>query len=137
VLFWHFTDQFYHTDGDRIDKVSKSELVNVGTTALVSVLTMASADGPTARALIAEQERMAVARLETELKLSRDALSGGGDRAKEEDILRTWTDYYVAALRTMADIEAGGSSKETLAAIEAAANRVKQAGDERVASLPR
>jgi hypothetical protein len=135
ALFWHFTDQFYHTDGDRIDKVSKQELVNVGTAALVSVLTLTSADGPTARALVAEQAHMAVARLDAEAKLSRTALASGGDRAKEEDILRTWTDYYVAAIRKMTDIEVGGSSKETNAAIDAAAAEVKKAGDARLASL--
>ena len=42
VLFWHFTDQFYHTDGDRIDMVSPFTLQNVGTAALVSGLTLAS-----------------------------------------------------------------------------------------------
>src|SRR3569833_775203 len=135
ALFWHFTDQFYHTDGDRIDKVSKSELVNVGTTALVSVLTLTSADGPTARALVAQQERMAVARHETETKLSLAAIAAGHDRAKEEDIIRTWTDYYVAAITTMRDIEVGGSSGQTNAAIDAAAARVKKAGDDRLASL--
>ena len=31
ALFWHFTDVFYHTDGDRLDMVSKPELANVGT----------------------------------------------------------------------------------------------------------
>ncbi|MBC7897825.1 MAG: M28 family peptidase, partial [Cytophagaceae bacterium] len=30
LLFWHFTDQFYHTDGDRVDMVSADELRNVG-----------------------------------------------------------------------------------------------------------
>jgi aminopeptidase YwaD len=135
ALFWHFTDQFYHTDGDRLDKVSKQELVNVGTSAIVSVLTLASADGPTARALVAEQERMAIARLDTETKLSRAAIAAGGDRAKENDILRTWTDYYVAAIKKMNDIEVGGSSAETSAAIAAAAVRVQKAGEDRLASL--
>jgi aminopeptidase YwaD len=137
ALFWHFTDQFYHTDGDRIDKVSKQELVDVGTAALVSVLTLTSADGPTARALVAEQERMAIARLDVETKLSKAAIASNGDRAKENDILRTWTDYYVAAIQTMRDIEVGGSSTETNAAIDAAAARVKKAGGERLASLPK
>jgi len=137
VLFWHFTDEFYHTDGDRIDKVSKDELTNVGLAALVSALTLTSADGATARALVAEVERAAVARLDTELKLSQAAIAAGASRATEEDILKTWTDYYVASIRTMSDIEVGGSSRETLAAIDAAANRVKQAGDKRLASLPR
>ncbi len=135
ALFWHFTDHYYHTDGDRIDKVSTPELTNVGIATAVTVLTMASADGPTARALIAEQQRMAIARLDVETKLSKAALTSGGDRAKETDILRTWTDYYVNALHTMTDIETGGSSKETLAAIDAASAAVKKAGDDRRASL--
>src|SRR6185436_2404224 len=93
VLFWHFTDEFYHTDGDRIDKVSEAELANVGNAALAAVLTLTSADGPTARALVAELERAAIARLDTELKLSQAAIAKGGPRAAEEEILRTWTDY--------------------------------------------
>ena len=137
ALLWHFTDVYYHTDGDRLDKVSAQELTNVGIAALSSVLTLVSADGPTARALVGEVERAAVARLDTELGLSRTALAAGGARAKEEDILRTWTDYYVAALHTMTDIEVGGSSRETLAAIDAAAARVKRAGDARGAELTR
>ncbi|HEY4129347.1 MAG TPA: M28 family peptidase [Gemmatimonadaceae bacterium] len=135
ALFWHFTDHYYHTDGDRIDKVSIPEMTNVGIATAVTVLTMASADGATARQLIAEQQRMAIARLDVETKLSKAALASGGDRARETDILRTWTDYYVNALHTMTDIEAGRSSKETLAAIDAAAAAVKKAGDDRIASL--
>jgi len=137
VLFWHFTDAFYHTDGDRLDKVSKSELVNVGNAAAVAVLTLTSADGPTARSLVGEVERAAIARIDVEVALSRAALASGGDRAHEQDIVRTWIDYYVAAIHTMTDIEVGGSSKETLATIDAAAARVKQAGDQRFASLSR
>jgi len=137
ALFWHFTDVYYHTDGDRLDKVSEQELTNVGIAALSSVLTLVSADGPTARALVGEVERAATARLDTELRLSRTALAAGGSMATEQDILRTWTDYYVAALHTMTDIEVGGSSRETLAAIDAAAASVRQAGEARVAELAR
>lgn len=137
ALFWHFTDVYYHTDGDRIDKVSQAELTNVGIAALSSVLTLVSADGATARALVTEIEHAAIARLDTELRLSRAVLAAGGSRAKEVDILRTWTDYYVAAIHTMTDIEVGGSSAETRAAIDAAAARVKQAGDSRLAELTR
>jgi hypothetical protein len=135
VLFWHFTDVYYHTDGDRLDKVSEQELVNSGLAALVSALTLTSADGPTARALVGEVERAAVGRLETEVALSRQAIASGGSRTTEEDILRTWTDYYVASIHTMTDIELGGSSAETRAAIDAAAQRVAKAGADRLASL--
>jgi hypothetical protein len=64
-------------------------------------------------------------------------VASGGNRAAEEDILRTWADYYVASIHTMTDIEVGGSSRETLASIDAAASRVRQAGDEHVADLSR
>lgn len=135
VLFWHFTDQFYHTDGDRLDKVSAATLQNVGISALVSALTLTSADGGTARALVAELEQAAVARLDTELALSRAALASGGDVAKERDILQTWTDYYDRSLATLSDVETGGSSRETTAAITIARARVLAAGASRVSQL--
>jgi len=135
VLFWHFTDQFYHTDGDRLDKVSAATLQNVGISALVSALTLTSADGATARALVAELEQAAVARLDTELALSRAALASGGDVAKERDILQTWTDYYDRSLATLSDVETGGSSRETTAAITIARARVLAAGASRVSQV--
>ena len=125
VLFWHFTDVYYHTDGDRIGMVSSATLANVGNAALASVLTLTSADGATARDLVAEVERAARIRLAAELALSKAAMSGGGDVAKETDILETWRDYYVKSIQAMRDIEVGGSSKETLAAIDAAAERIR------------
>jgi aminopeptidase YwaD len=137
ALFWHFTDVYYHTDGDRIGMVSKSELTNVGNAALVSVLTLTSADGPTARSLVAEVEQAAVVRLATETALSQAAIAAGGGRDAELDIVRTWTEYYVAALHTMTDIEVGGSSAATRAAIDAAAGRVQRAGEQRVSELTR
>jgi hypothetical protein len=126
VLFWHFTDVFYHTDGDRLENVSPVTLANVGAAALVSVLTLTSADGPTTRALIAEVEAAAKRRIETERALSRAAVAGGGDRAKETDILRTWIDYYVGAIEAMRDIEVGGSTPETSAAIKRSAEAIRR-----------
>lgn len=135
VLFWHFTDVFYHTDGDRPDMVSTSTLYNVENAALVSALTLTTADGATARHLISEVERAAVKRLDTELALSKAALASGGDAAKERDILETWTDYYVKSLATMTDIEVGGSSAVTTTAIATAQKNVQAAGTARLAQL--
>jgi aminopeptidase YwaD len=135
VLFWHFTDQFYHTDADRIDKVSATTLQNVGISALVSALTLTTADGAMARELIAEEERAALARLDVETALSRAAMATGGNAANERDILQTWADYYVNSLATMSDIEARGSSAQTTAAIAAAQAKVRSAGAERVTSI--
>jgi hypothetical protein len=85
---------------------------------------------------VAEQEGAAVARLDKELALSRAAVAEKpASRAEQEDILRTWTAYYVAAIKTMGDIEVGGSSKQTLAAIDAAAARVARAGERVLSAL--
>jgi hypothetical protein len=126
ALFWHFTDVYYHTDGDRVEMVSPQTMTNVGNAALASVLTLVSADGATARALVAEVERAAKARIGVELALSKAALAAGGDKAHELDIITTWIDYYVKSIETMSDIEVGGSSPQTLAAIRAAADRIRQ-----------
>ena len=135
VLFWHFTDQFYHTDGDRIDKVSAATLQNVGIAAMVSALTLTSADGEVARSMVAEVERAAIARLDVELALSRASVFAGGDAAQERDILQTWTDYYDRAIGTMTDVETGGSSARTIDAIARARERVVAAGAGRLAAI--
>ena len=129
LLFWHFTDQFYHTDQDRIDKVSVDELRNVGITALVSALALTSADGAMTRALIAEVARAAVARLDTEGVLSAAAVRAGGVPARdtERDILTTWAAWYEDALRTFDDLESGGTSSATRSAILAGQADVRAA----------
>jgi hypothetical protein len=135
VLFWHFTDQFYHTDGDRLEMVSPVTLKNVGVTALVSALTLTTADGAMARTLIAQVEQDAIKRLDTELLLSQQAIAAGGKKADQAEILQTWTDYYVGAIDAMRDIEVGGSSAQTILAIDNAKSRVKAAGASRIAKL--
>ena len=135
VLFWHFTDQFYHTDGDRIEMVSPTTLQNVGVTALVSGLVLAAADGRTARAIIAQLERDGIARLETETALSKEAIAKGGDQAHERNIIAVWGRWYVDALKSTSDIEVGGSSPQTTAAIDAAVRTVERRTQELVRSL--
>lgn len=127
LLFWHFTDQFYHTDADRIDKVSADELKNVGVSALVSALVLTSADGKAARAIVGEVERAALARLDAERALGAAELAKGGDVAKERDILETWGEWYDGALASATDVEVGGASPETSRAIDQARARVREA----------
>ena len=136
LLFWHFTDVFYHTDNDRLPNVSPKELANVGVSALVSALTLASADGETARALVAEVQQAATARLDREAALSRAEVARGGDRGRERLILETWTDWYRGAIRSAAEIEVGGSSRETERAISAAEAVVQRAGAAHSTRLP-
>jgi hypothetical protein len=135
LLLWHFTDVFYHTDGDRKEMVSAAEMKNSGIAALVSGLTMASADGATARAIVTELERAALARIGTERKLSADTLTRGGSVGYESHILEVWGAWYRDALKTADDIEAGGSSDATKAAIASSVKRVEDTTAKAIANL--
>lgn len=135
LLLWHFTDQFYHTDNDRLDKVSPSTMANVGITAAVIASTLASADSVTAKFIIDETERAALQRLAAEFELSRKAISDGGRLEHEVLILTTWTEWYVNAIRSIRDLEATGPSRGTVTGIEAAATAVHGAGLNYVARL--
>jgi aminopeptidase YwaD len=136
LLFWHFTDQFYHTDGDRLDKVSPRELRNVGITALVSALALTTADGPMVRGLIREVQAAATERLATEARLSTGVIRRGGAKVTELDILSTWAEYYDASLLAFTDLEVGGTSAATREAIEAARAAVRAVHARLLATLP-
>lgn len=135
LLLWHFTDQFYHTDGDRLEMVSADELRNVGVTALVSGLLLTGADGVAARGIVAEVERAALARLLVERTLSVAAVAKGSAAEAERDIVETWGRWYDGALASTAEIEVGGSSPETRTAIEGARARVRAAVESHLAAL--
>lgn len=104
VLLWHFTDQFYHTDNDRIDKVSPKTLKNVGTGALVSALILTGNQFDAFSLIKSELKNAAINRLNVEFELSKTELINGGDIALETDILETWTDWYVKSIKSSTDI---------------------------------
>ena len=103
---------------------------------LVFGLVLTSADGAMARHIVDLVEAAAAERFESELQLSREALEGGAEVAEQVQILEAWIDWYERAILTATDIEVGGSSPETIAAIEAAAGRVSTKGQELLAKLP-
>lgn len=104
LLLWHFTDQFYHTDNDRIDKVSPTTLKNVGTGALISALVLTEDQEKIAGFMLDEIEEAALERLEVEFELSKSEIENGGNLADETDILETWADWYVKAIESTSDI---------------------------------
>jgi aminopeptidase YwaD len=104
VLFWHFTDQFYHTDNDRIDKVSKTTLKNVGVTSLIAAYTLLNADKNTAKTIIANLEKAAVNRLKGELKQSKIALNKGDSLSTQIEIIIAWKDWYKNSFTTTLDM---------------------------------
>ncbi len=130
LLLWHFTDQFYHTDGDRIEMVSAAELRNSGICALSTALALASADGATAALVVDEVKRAAIDRLGREAALSRAVVGKGGSPDQELEILRAWAGWYRGALDAVREVEVGGPSQATLKRIDAAKRDVDRALEE-------
>ena len=133
LLMWHFTDQFYHTDNDRLDKVSAAEMRNVGRCALVTALVLASADAATGEQVVAELRAAALDRLAREFALSRDSIAAGGDRAEQRRIVETWASWYDAAIRSAAALPVGPPLDP--ARIESAAVDVRAAAKAHLAGL--
>ena len=104
LLMWHFTDVFYHTDGDRLSMVSSKEMKNVGVSALAAAFTLCAADENTAMALIDEVTQNAIDRLQIEFALSKEAIQKGAVTEKEQHILEVWNNWYQVALAKMIDI---------------------------------
>lgn len=104
VLFWHFTDQFYHTDNDRIDKVSQTTLKNVATAALVSAFELINSDENTAKLILKNIENAASTRLDEELKQGKIAIQNGDSISVQKEIITTWQDWYLKAANTTSDM---------------------------------
>jgi len=135
VLFWHFTDVFYHTDNDRLDKVSAATMANVGNCALTSALALVAADGETTRTIASELVEAAESRLDDERALGELAIANGESAELQEDIVRTWTQWYRDALATVRDVEPGGSSAATRAHLLRMDVRISAAGDAALQAL--
>lgn len=124
LLLWHFTDQFYHTDNDRIDKVSKATLTNVGTGALASALVLVNGDESTAIAMTDLVLKAAKTRLTIEFDLGALLIkSGESTQDKEIDIIQTWTKYYVESMEKVTDL---GNSDAVDAAIKEANQEIQK-----------
>jgi hypothetical protein len=105
LLLWHFTDQFYHTDNDRIDKVSQETLKNVGTGALASAFALLNADKDFGLQLVNTTLSAAKTRLNDEFALSDAAIKEGANSKEQLTILNTWQKWYTETLETIKDVE--------------------------------
>ena len=99
LLNWHFTDRFYHTNLDRPDKTSPSEIANVG----ISVATTAWFLG-SAR----EQDALDTVRLIADAASAR--LSLEAQQAATPEILRAWRKWYGEALESVRRLPVPGPS---------------------------
>ena len=85
LLNWHFTDRYYHTNLDTLDKVSAAEMQHVGIVVATTAMFLASADQTDAAAMTKLMETARKARLATERTQSSLA---GNHRGLEQMVRR-------------------------------------------------
>ncbi|WP_316796187.1 M28 family peptidase [Pedobacter agri] len=126
LLMWHFTDVFYHTDNDRIDKVSATEMKNVGISGLTAAYTLISADENTATKTVSQVKLDGLTRLKTEFELSKKAISAGKSAAEEKHILEVWSKWYIDALATINKMPVKAETTRVGSAIKFATNEIEK-----------
>lgn len=126
LLMWHFTDVFYHTDNDRIDKVSPTEMKNVGISGLTAAYTLISADENTAIATVSQVKADALTRLKTEFELSKKAIADGKATNDEKHIIEVWCKWYVDALATINKMPVKAETTKVGSAIKFATNEIEK-----------
>ncbi|CAH0296995.1 MULTISPECIES: M28 family peptidase [unclassified Pedobacter] len=126
LLMWHFTDVFYHTDNDRIDKVSPTEMKNVGISGLTAAYTLISADENTAITTVSQVKTDALTRLKTEFELSKKEIAKGKTPADEKHIIEVWAKWYTDALATVNKIPVKSETTRVGSAIKFATNEIEK-----------
>ena len=93
LLNWHFTDRYYHTNLDTIDKVSDAEMRHVAITVATSAMFLGSADQNDAAAMTKLMETARDARLATEQ-----------NNNATPEILQAWRKWYDEAIASVATL---------------------------------
>lgn len=125
LLMWHFTDVFYHTDNDRLDKVSPTEMKNVGISGLTAAYTLISAHENTALTTVKQVKSDALIRLKTEFELSKKAITEGKLAADEKHIIEVWSKWYVDALATINKMPVKAETTRVGSAIKFATSEIE------------
>jgi hypothetical protein len=126
LLMWHFTDVYYHTDGDRLNMVSAEEMKHVGVAALATAYLLTNANEKTAVDLIKDVEQSALQRLLKEYAVSKVSMIQEPDLTKETHIQEVWRDWYIKGIATAANIPVEGAGKKTMKAIAEAQEQIQK-----------
>jgi aminopeptidase YwaD len=135
LLMWHFTDVFYHTDNDRLDKVSATTMKNVGVSALTAAYTLITADETTAANTVSQIKTDALVRLKTEFDLSKKAIADGKALADEKHILEVWSKWYIDALATIGKMAVSPKTTRVGSAIKVATLEVEKQTEKYLSEL--
>jgi len=114
LLNWHFTDRFYHTNQDRLDKVSAPEMENVGVAVATTAWVLASADDDDALVVADLVTDAARRRLELERAQGATIVEKAADRVAAEAVERrvsaAWMQWYAEALDSVLHLPFSGGS---------------------------
>jgi hypothetical protein len=115
VLLWHFTDRYYHTNLDRLDKVSEAELAHCAVSALGVIHHFAHAGIDRAGevldlVLAAARRRLQVEAANARAFLTAPAVAEDPDQSasvsrRERQILVAWSRWYREALLSVEDFD--------------------------------
>jgi len=127
LLNWHFTDRYYHTSQDRLDKVSAAEMKNVGIAVATSAWLLASATDQDAAAVLNLLTHAAQARLTLEREqgsaLAARATDPAAAAAIEKQVTAAWLKWYDEAFESVARLPIAGDTdrmRDQIAAAKAA-----------------
>jgi aminopeptidase YwaD len=112
LLNWHFTDRYYHTNQDTVDKTSAAEMENVGVAVATSAWFLASADARDAEAVaglleVAVARRLALEREQGRLIVERAANKADAE-ATEQKVMAAWIKWYEEAFDSVLRLPAWG-----------------------------
>jgi hypothetical protein len=114
LLNWHFTDRYYHTNQDRLDKVSAGEMKNVGVAVGTSAWLLASPTDADASVVLTMIADAAVRRLALEREQGAALVAQAANRATaeltEQHVRAAWIKWYGDALDSVERLPAGGPS---------------------------
>jgi hypothetical protein len=115
VLLWHFTDQYYHTSLDTLDKVDPAEMQHVAVATLALLHHFGNAGLERANEVLDVVMRAARTRLDTEAANARRLLSAPAVAAdpdqiamvsqREQRIIVAWSRWYREALLSLEGFE--------------------------------
>ncbi len=131
LLDWHFTDRYYHTNQDRLDRVSPAEMANVGIAVGTTAWLLASASGDDAMAVADLLEKTAQARLALEREQGRTLVRQAPDppaaRARERAVMEAWVKWYDEALDSVLRLPCAGADERLRGRVAAARQSLRGA----------
>lgn len=132
LLVSHFTDRYYHTNLDRPDKVSPSEMAHVGISVGTTAMLIAQAGDEEARAIADLVADAARRRLELEARQSAELIAGAPDRAAAEAgervLHEAWRAWYRHALESVLALPLSAPGDALRARVRAAADALAGQG---------